>query len=87
MSDRPKIRECLITLVEQRGPYKSICPSEVARTLGGEDWRNLMPIIRDIGAELATSGLIEVLQKGKVVNPQTAKGPIRYRLKHNSSEL
>lgn len=73
------IRECILKQVQQRGPDKSICPSEVARELGGETWRSLMPLVREVGADLAQSGAIVVTQKGIPVDPQTARGPIRYK--------
>lgn len=79
------IQACLLRLVRDRGPDKTICPSEVARSLGAHDWRSLMPQVRAVGVSLAASGTIEVTQKGQVINPQTAKGPIRYRLTRRSS--
>lgn len=74
------IQECLLRLVGDRGPTKTICPSEVARSLDAEQWRELMPQVRAIGSQLAKSGAIAVMQKGQVVNPDQVKGPIRYRL-------
>lgn len=56
---------------------KTICPSDVARTLGGEDWRDLMPQIRGVAGEMAGVGEITVTQKGETVDPCTARGPIR----------
>ena len=73
------IRQCLLNQVRQRGVSKTICPSEVARALGGEQWRDLMESVRSVGRELAAEGKIVVTQKGQVVNPEQAKGPIRYR--------
>lgn len=78
--DHAKIRQCILDKVRDRGFDKTICPSEVARELGGDDWRSLMPVIRAIGADLAASGEIQVTQKGNVVDPRTAKGPIRFKL-------
>ena len=72
------IRTTLLTLVQQRSSGKTICPSEVARALSTEHWRDLMPAVREAGAELAGQGQIVVTQKGQVVDPQTTKGPIRY---------
>ncbi len=66
------IREIAI----QRGCTKSFCPSEAARALNGE-WRELMPDIRRVAARLSD---IEALQKGVVVDPLNARGPIRLRL-------
>lgn len=75
-----RIRSCLLQLVHDRGPEKTICPSEVARALEDSDWRALMPQVREIGVALAKSGQISVMQKGQVVDPESARGPIRYRL-------
>lgn len=77
--DAETIRQCLLDLVQQRGPEKSICPSEVARSLDPENWRSLMPQVRSVGIELADAKHITVTQKGVPVNPRMARGPIRYR--------
>ncbi len=74
-SDRTAICQCILDKVRARGPEKTICPSEVARELGGEDWRSLMPLIRSIGAELVESGDIQVTQQGKIVDPLDVKTP------------
>ena len=74
------IRDCLLKRVRDRGPDKTICPSEVARALGSENWRLLMEQVRTVGLELHDEGKIAVTQKGHSVDPRTAKGPIRYRL-------
>ncbi|MEM9804766.1 MAG: DUF3253 domain-containing protein [Cyanobacteria bacterium P01_D01_bin.56] len=73
------IRQRLLDKVHQRGMDKTICPSEVARALDNEQWRDLMDAIRAVGQTLAAEGKIVVTQRGQVVNPNTAKGPIRYR--------
>jgi Protein of unknown function (DUF3253) len=79
--DRSAIRQRILEKVRQRGLEKTICPSEVARELGGENWRDLMDEVRLVGAELLQRGAIEVTQKGEVVDLATAKGPIRFRIK------
>lgn len=56
---------------------KTICPSEAARVVGGEDWRDLMGLARDVAGELVESGEVVVMQKGEVVDLSTAKGAIR----------
>ncbi|MGD1861805.1 MAG: DUF3253 domain-containing protein [Leptolyngbyaceae cyanobacterium] len=78
-----EIQACLRRLVEERGPAKSICPSEVARALKSNDWRSLMPQVRAVGTTLAKAGEIVVTQKGTVIDPAASKGPIRYRLPGN----
>jgi hypothetical protein len=79
--DRATLRQHLLEKVQARGAEKSICPSEVARDLGGAEWRSLMEPIRNVGAELVESGEILALQRGQSVHPLSAKGPIRFQLK------
>lgn len=79
MTSIQTIRQCLLAQVHQRGTDKTICPSEVARALGGGQWRALMEPVRAVGRTLAAEGKIVVTQKGQVVDPNQAKGPIRYR--------
>ncbi|NEQ49440.1 MAG: DUF3253 domain-containing protein [Leptolyngbya sp. SIO3F4] len=79
MTSPDTIRQCLLAQVQQRGIDKTICPSEVARALGGEHWRSLMEAVRNAGKALATEGKIVVTQRGQIVDPNQAKGPIRYR--------
>ena len=68
-------------LLENRNPGKSICPSEAARALfGDEKWREQMPLVREVANELCQDGQIEICQKGIAVDPAIAKGPIRLRL-------
>lgn len=66
-------------LLRQRGPDKSICPSEVARAIA-EEWRPLMPLVREVAAQERKAGRLLITQKGKPVDPGTARGPIRLAL-------
>ena len=66
-------------LLRHRAEGKTICPSDVARANAGESWRAAMPAIRDVVEKLAAKGEIEVLQRGKKVDPKRARGPIRIR--------
>ena len=66
-------------LLGARGASGSICPSEAARAVGGEDWRALMEPARAAARRLVAAGEAEITQGGKVVDPSTAKGPIRVR--------
>ena len=63
-------------------PGKSICPSEVARALGGggeETWRPLMGPVRQAAIALVKAGELEILRKGKPVPPEEVRGVIRLR--------
>ena len=57
----------------------SMCPSEVARKVGGDDWRRLMEPTRQAARRLVADGELEITQRGQVVDPSRAKGPIRLR--------
>jgi hypothetical protein len=70
---------------------KTICPSEAAKLVGGSasgkdkasrrDWEALMEPTRTVARRLAAAGRIDITQHGPVVDPSTAKGPIRLRLR------
>lgn len=72
------IEATILTLTTQRGPAKSICPSEVARALR-PDWQPLLGEVRRAACRLAASGRIDILRKGHVVAPTGVKGVIRLR--------
>lgn len=74
-----EIETAILALTAQRGPAKSICPSEVARALR-PDWQTLLTEVRRVACRLAASGRIDILRKGKVVEPVEVKGVIRLRM-------
>jgi len=71
------LRERILELAMKRGTEKSICPSEVSRSLF-KDWREHMDDCREVGWKLAAEGSIEVCQGGVPVQPPIV-GPIRFR--------
>lgn len=84
MPDRSALTAAILSLCEARGAEKSICPSEVARALAGQDekqWRLLMHPIREAALALAREGRITILRKGRPVDPAAMpKGVIRLRI-------
>ncbi len=79
MNEHPaRIEAEILAQTAARGPDKSICPSEVARSLS-EDWQPLMTPVRREAELLARAGRIEILRKGKPVDPAAVKGVIRLR--------
>ena len=75
-----KLRSAILDLARERGPDKTICPSDAARAVGGEQWRDLMDDARDVARQLARAGDVEISQKGEVLDPDAAwRGPIRIR--------
>jgi hypothetical protein len=77
---KERARAAILELLAARGPEKTICPSEAARSLAGAgDFRPYMEPVRDAAAKLAEAGRIEVTQKGEPVTIGEARGPIRLR--------
>lgn len=66
-------------LLGDRAAGASICPSEAARRVGGDDWRGLMEPARAAARRLVARGEIEMTQGGSPVDPSTARGPVRLR--------
>ncbi|MEJ6401351.1 DUF3253 domain-containing protein [Yoonia sp. 2307UL14-13] len=73
MINRSQVAAALIERAAGLRPDTTFCPSEVARALT-DDWRPLMPLVRDVAADLSE---LRVTQKGQPVDPRSAKGPIR----------
>ena len=75
-----QLEEAIIEIAASRGRNRSLCPSEAAQAVRASSWRPLMERTRQAARRLAHTGKIEVLQKGRVIDPCTAKGPIRLRI-------
>jgi len=79
------LEKTILELLSERGPNKTICPSEAAKIVGGDearrDWEGLMEPARAAARRLAAAGKIVITQHNAVVDPSTAKGPIRLRLR------
>lgn len=75
------LERAIVRLLEQRAAGATICPSEAAKTVVGPDgpWRGLMEPARAAARRLVAQGEVVITQRGRVVDPSTAKGPIRIR--------
>ncbi len=73
------ITTAMLQIAAERGPDKSLCPTDVARAVSAEDWRPLLGAVRKVAADLARQGKIEILRKGKPINPDEMRGVIRLR--------
>ena len=74
---RERLAATIRVLLRHRDAGNTICPSEAARVVGGDQWRDLMPITRDVAGELVRTGEVTVLQKGEPVDIDAVSGPIR----------
>jgi hypothetical protein len=74
-----RLERTILDLLATRARGSTICPSEAARVVDGDGWRDLMEPARRAARRLVAAGSVVVTQAGKVVDPSTAKGPIRIR--------
>ena len=75
------LEAAILALLGQRARGSTLCPSEVARVEGGDNWRTLMEPVREAARRLVAAGRLDITQGGRPVDPSTAKGPIRLRLR------
>ncbi|QXV67160.1 DUF3253 domain-containing protein [Mucilaginibacter sp. 21P] len=74
-----KISQTILKMASQRAPDKTVCPSEIARALFPDDWRKHMADIRNEAIKLQEAGEVQITQKGKAVDVEHLKGPVRIK--------
>lgn len=76
--------QAILEMLKASGPGKSICPTQAARYLAGnpadETWRRSLAPVKLAAQRLARAGQIEILRKGKPIDPELLHGVIRLRL-------
>lgn len=72
------LEEAILELLSARARGATICPSEAAGRVADGD-SDLMERTRQAARRLVAAGVVEITQKGRVVDPSTARGPIRLR--------
>lgn len=81
--DPEALRAAILHLLAAREPGKSVSPTEVARALAGSDerqWSRLMKPLRAAAVDMARAGELEILRKGKPVDPSDFRGVYRLAL-------
>lgn len=76
------LRAALLRLAEAWGKDATFCPSEASREVFGAQAGlapEAMERTRRIARLLVAEGALTMLQRGRAVDPSTAKGPIRLR--------
>lgn len=73
---RARLAATMRTLLRHRDG-SSICPSDAARVVGGAQWRDVLPMAREVAHELVTQQVVVVTQKGAQIDVREARGPIR----------
>ena len=70
-------RAAILSLLSARGAGKTICPSEAARLIGGERWREAMPAVHAAVDALVAEGAVRLSWKGGDLAARD--GPYRVR--------
>ncbi len=77
------LERAILALLDAAARGATICPTDAVRIVAPEDGRtggrDLREPARRAARRLVAAGDIEILQHGRVVDPSTAKGPIRLR--------
>lgn len=73
------IEDSIFALLAARREGTTICPSEVARALrpDGNQWRPLMPQVRQVAQRLGLAQRLRVTRRGVPVDATSRGGPIR----------
>ncbi len=77
------LEQSILDHVAARGLDKTLCPSDVARAVGGphpDGWGPLMQPIRRIAVRLAKEGRLVITRRGRAVDPDDFKGVYRLGL-------
>ena len=77
------LEAAMMDLLHERGPGKTICPSEAARAVGGphpDGWGPLMQPARRIAVSLMKQGRLVITRKGRPVDPDDFRGVYRLSL-------
>lgn len=70
----------IVALLAQAPRGSSICPSEVAQAVvGNEAWQPLLQPARAAARRLVAQEVVDIVQHGQVVDPSAARGPFRIR--------
>ena len=74
-----RLSAVILTMTTERAP-RTICPSDAARAVDPDNWRDLMEATRELARELARSGDVVITQKGEDLDPDAQwRGPVRIR--------
>lgn len=64
-------------LLRHRAAESTICPSDMARVVGGDGWRTLMDEARAVAEDLRLAGTVRITQRGQDVDLSAVRGPVR----------
>lgn len=75
-----QLESAILELLGQAQGGTSICPNEAARQIQPDAWSELREPSRAAARRLVARGQAQIVQRGRIVDPSSARGPIRVRL-------
>jgi Protein of unknown function (DUF3253) len=75
--ERHTAESAILSLIEARGPIKTICPTDAARLVNPDYFRKALPDVRSAAVRLALAGQIAIYRHNKPVDPMGFKGVYR----------
>ncbi|SCY95277.1 DUF3253 domain-containing protein [Microvirga guangxiensis] len=87
--NQEELERVMLALLNERGPGRSISPTDVASAVGGhrsEEWGPLMQPLRRVAVRLMKEGRIVIVRKGKPVDPDDFRGTYRLALPTTTAE-
>ena len=78
--DRQRVRSRIMAVLAARGPDATVTPTQIAQDLDPDGWRRYLRLVREEAADLARKDRIEILRRGKWVDPDDVRGVVRLRL-------
>jgi hypothetical protein len=82
VTDPSPAEAAILRLTANCAPGRSLSPVDIARALipdEGDAWHRAMPAVRQAALRLALAGRIDILRKGKPVDPPELRGVVRLR--------
>lgn len=69
-----RLTESILELLAARASTSTICPSDAARAVGDDSWRELMEPARAAARKLVAAGEVEITQGGRGGGPGHRQG-------------
>ncbi len=75
-----EVYETILQMCREAGLAGNVRPEDVARVLLPDHWQTILKRVRLFSKKLAQNGRIQILRKGKPVDPNDFKGIIRLQI-------
>jgi hypothetical protein len=80
------VRETILGMCMDAGISSSVRPETIARELYPDEWQSMLKRVRLMAKQLANAGNLHILRKGKIADPDEAKGIITLRIIETATE-